>query len=81
MAIETDLFAKARNHDRLEQLTAAREHLVRALDSFERAYAVLPAGLNPCINRPTSAKTVWTYCTRWFAPIRSACSSAPDRAG
>ncbi len=26
MAIETDLFAKARNHDRLEQLTAAREH-------------------------------------------------------
>jgi 8-amino-7-oxononanoate synthase len=26
MAIETDLFAKARTHDRLEQLTAAREH-------------------------------------------------------
>src|SRR5215216_5039920 len=26
MAIETDLFEKARNHDRLEQLTAAREH-------------------------------------------------------
>jgi 8-amino-7-oxononanoate synthase len=26
MAIETDLFAKARSHDRLEQLTAAREH-------------------------------------------------------
>jgi 8-amino-7-oxononanoate synthase len=26
MAIETDLFDKARNHDRLEQLTAAREH-------------------------------------------------------
>jgi 8-amino-7-oxononanoate synthase len=26
MAIETDLFEKARSHDRLEQLTAAREH-------------------------------------------------------
>src|SRR5918997_3116897 len=26
MAIETDLFEKARGHDRLEQLTAAREH-------------------------------------------------------
>ena len=26
MAIETDLFAKARDHDRLEQLTTAREH-------------------------------------------------------
>ncbi|NLT05019.1 MAG: aminotransferase class I/II-fold pyridoxal phosphate-dependent enzyme [Solirubrobacterales bacterium] len=26
MPIETDLFAKARNHERLEQLTAAREH-------------------------------------------------------
>jgi 8-amino-7-oxononanoate synthase len=26
MAIETDLFEKARTHDRLEQLTAAREH-------------------------------------------------------